>query len=435
MSKLRKKIGIAAIFVLCFSLILFCGIKLGMAYSVNAEQNGTDTNEGGNGNVPADGEKKYDPVSINLYFEKTIDGDAKGYDRDMSINQFAFRMTDDDGTQTETIDILLPRDTPEEDDPDTPFPESPGKPVVKRTYDTPGTHKIKVREISPAEGLTDDEGRPMPEDTPGMQYDTNESETLIVVKEEDGKLQIYIEEYGRSTQLGDGSFIPVGDFDNITSTPKVRSAVTKINGQTEEVVFKQGEEYTVTSDVELEKLAEGEVYRVESLLFKDYEPFDTVVSEVTSDDPAFKITFPKKATEADVYRVVTILYKGEERLNVYNGDFGMWNDVTLKAPREIPPEDPTVTPTESETDPTTDSTDASTSESTDPGSSSESGESKDSSSSSEEKTSGSSEKSGRSKTSNADTGDKVNTMPLIITIAAAAGGIAVTTAVVAKRKK
>ena len=435
MKNFSKKFGLIMIFVLCFSLIIFSSVKISKVLSVNAEENDTSSDSAEHDKAPGEGDKSYTPVSLNFTFEKTIDGLSEGFNRDMSVNQFAFCLTVDDGTDKRDSCFLLPRDTPDTDDPETKYKEGPGSVVANVSFDKPGSYTVKVREINPSEGLTDDEGRPMPYETPGMQYDDSEYEETIVVKDEGGNLVIYEDIFGNLISLIDGSFLPLGDFNNISSDPNIKSAVTRINNQAGTIEFTQGHEYTVTSDVELEKLADGEVYTVESLLFKDYEPFDTVISEVRADNLKINVTFAKKATEADVYRVVTILKKGDERLRVYNGNFIIDNDVTLKAPREIPPEDPTVAPTESQEESATDSTDESSNNEGDE--SSEPSETSDGRTSTQGETSSNAkEKSSSKKSTNADTGDKGNIWPFVIIIAAAGAGIAVTSVfTVTKRRK
>ena len=416
------------------------------------------------------------PGSLKFYLtvSKNLDGnDIQGFDRDMTKNQFAFRIYDNDGNDENGgyRNILLPRDTSDKDDPDTTFIEGPGRIVIPMVYTEPGIHNIRMREIIPSENLKDEEGRPMPENSPGMEYDSNELAAKIEITEEDGELKLNID----GIDLSAGAYYYIGQFDNISGTPKVTSSVTKLNGQTEEVQYTQGEEYTVTNEVEFEKLGDGADYTVESLLFKDYEPFDKVVSEVSADDPRINVTFTRKAVEPEVYRVVTILKQGDETIAVYNGNFEMWNDVDLKAPREIPPEDPTVPPTEPTEEPT-EPTEEPTEPSEDPTGPSEdptqpkddptepAGESTDPSESDKPaessgqrdktdpvKPSGSDNPTGGSQGGNASgssgktpasgkktygspaSGDLSNMMPLVITVAACCGGIVITAVLLRKR--
>ena len=417
------------------------------------------------------GDDTTEGISFFLTVEKTVDGDDKrGFDRDMSKNQFAFRVYEDGATDESGRyrDILLPRDTRADDDPETSFPEGPGKIVIPFKYTEPGIHKIRVREIDPSEGLVDKDGRPMPENTPGMIYDDYELKADVEIKEENGKLKLCID----GIDLNEGAYYYIGSLDNITNTPKVGSAVTRINGQTGEVLFTEGEEYTVTSEAEFEKLVPGEIYTVESLLFKDFEPFDKVVSEVSGDNPVLNVTFSRKAVEADKYRVVTILKQWGADDVVFNGNFDVWNDVKLKAPREIPPEDPTIPPTEP-TDPTgsdpTEPTDTAehvdpTKDTTDPAQNnsepakesagpeesqkSDPGKTGEETAGTAQSMNGSGEKPGsaesisdrnvskaiRKTSGTPDSGDSSNIMQPVFVAAAAGAGIAVT-AVIFKRKR
>ena len=286
-------------------------------------------------NTPA-----YDPVQMNLIVEVELDGDfSKGFDRDKSKNQFAIRMYEPGGTDENGRfkDILLPKDTPDEDNPDTNFEEAPGKIVVPVQFSEPGTYEYRFREISPKEGLKDSEGKPMPEDTPDMSYDDSELKSIIEIKERDGKLIIYADSV---IELSGGSFWGVGTFSNYSNKPEIASAKVFASGKTGTIEFKEGSSYTLSEKVEFKNLKPGQTYTIESLVFKGFEPFDSAVNEITADTGVLDITFKNIITQPDEYNIVTLIKQNNEIIKTNNGNFDAEEQkVILNPPKEAIPED------------------------------------------------------------------------------------------------
>ena len=172
----------------------------------------------------------------------------------------------------------------------------------------------------PSEGLTDDKGRAKPENTPGMVYDDTILELEVEIREENGVVLISLE----GIELHNNFFWNIGDINNTGVYPRLTKLVMKANGQ-EGTKQPSGPVYKITDDVEVSRIAEGSTYTVESLLFKDFEPYDKVVTEVTSETNSFTVSFDKEVREADDYKIVTLLKSGDKVLQVYNGNFDKRN--------------------------------------------------------------------------------------------------------------
>ena len=386
----------------------------------------TTANENSNPDLEDSGEK----ITLRLLIDKTLDNSDIGFDRDKSKNQFAFRLYDNGGTDEngKYTTIVLPRDTEDKDNPDTPTEEGPGHMIVSYTFNGPGEYVLKMRELLPEEGLKDEDGKPLPEKIDGMKYDTHVLELKFnVMKTEEGMVAEC-----DGTKYSDNSVVFGGFFDNYSSNPRTNSGTLTANGKTGTVTLKEGETAKFKNDLEFINITDGNNYVIESILFKNMEPIETVKTEINKATSKLSVEFQEPVSEAEEYNVVTLIRKDGEIIHTYNGDFDVDGQrIKIRTEKSSKPE-PTTEPTD-----VTEATDTSSNPTDNPtDTTGDSANPDESSQSADEQGEATTDEcvQDNAKAGRADTGDRYNVLPLIITACAAAGAI-ITTGVVLKVKK